>query len=63
MTADVRFQVLKRDGHRCRGCGATSEVEVLHVDHIIPVSKGGTTDLENLQTLCQTCNLGKSNRH
>ena len=63
MTADVRFQVLKRDGHRCRGCGATSEVEVLHVDHIIPVSKGGTTDMENLQTLCQTCNLGKSNRH
>ena len=33
----------------------------LHVDHIKPWSKGGETILENLQTLCQKCNLGKSN--
>ncbi len=63
MTADMRFQVLKRDNNRCRACGATSEVEVLHIDHIHPVSKGGKTEMDNLQTLCQSCNLGKSNRH
>ena len=33
----------------------------LHIDHIIPWSKGGETVLENLQTLCSDCNLGKSN--
>jgi hypothetical protein len=63
VTADVRYQVLKRDGHRCRSCGNTAEVEPLHVDHIIPIAKGGKSDLENLQTLCQSCNLGKGARH
>lgn len=63
VTAKVRFEVFTRDGHRCRVCGNTAQVEPLHVDHIIPISKGGRSDLDNLQTLCQTCNLGKSNRH
>ena len=40
--------------------GSLGNVE-LHVDHIKPWSKGGETVLENLQTLCATCNLGKSN--
>lgn len=59
----IRFIVLKRDNFKCRICGASpakdSTVE-LHVDHIIPWSKGGETVLENLQTLCSKCNLGKS---
>lgn len=63
MTADLRYQVLKRDNFRCRSCGATAESETLHVDHIHPVAKGGRTEMENLQVLCQTCNLGKSDRH
>lgn len=63
MSADLRFQVLKRDNYRCRGCGATAATEALHVDHIFPISKGGKTVLSNLQTLCRTCNLGKSDRH
>jgi 5-methylcytosine-specific restriction endonuclease McrA len=63
VTAKVRFEVFARDGNRCRVCGTTAEVEPLHVDHIIPISKGGRSDLHNLQTLCQTCNLGKGNRH
>lgn len=63
VTPGVRYQVFKRDGWRCRSCGATSESVSLHVDHIVPVSKGGTSDLDNLQTLCADCNLGKSNRH
>lgn len=34
----------------------------LEVEHIIPVSKGGKTGMKNLQTLCETCNRGKSNK-
>jgi 5-methylcytosine-specific restriction endonuclease McrA len=65
MNANVRYQVLSRDNSRCRRCGASSRTHgvVLHVDHIIPVSKGGKTVLNNLQTLCEACNLGKSVRH
>lgn len=59
----MRFIVLKRDNFKCCACGASpakdSSVE-LHVDHIVPWSKGGETVLENLQTLCSKCNLGKS---
>jgi hypothetical protein len=50
--------VYRRDGGRCVYCGST---ENLQLDHIIPFSKGGATTLENLQLLCQPCNLKKSN--
>ncbi len=60
----MRFLVMQRDNFKCCLCGASpakdSSVE-LHVDHIIPWSKGGETVLNNLQTLCSKCNLGKSN--
>lgn len=51
--------VYRRDGGRCVYCGAT---ENLQLDHIVPFSKGGVTSLENLQLLCQKCNLEKSNK-
>ncbi len=63
VTPSVRYEVFARDGQKCRVCGNTAEVEPLHVDHIIPISRGGRSDMDNLQTLCQTCNLGKSDRH
>lgn len=60
---DIRYNVLKRDNYTCCICGATSKDGVkLHVDHIIPVSKGGKTIMSNLQTLCDRCNIGKSNK-
>jgi 5-methylcytosine-specific restriction endonuclease McrA len=64
MNANLRYQVLTRDNSRCQRCGASALTHgvTLHVDHIVPVSKGGKTVLGNLQTLCETCNLGKSNR-
>ena len=63
MNDDIRFNVLKRDNYTCQICGATSKDGAkLHVDHIIPVSKGGKTIMSNLQTLCERCNLGKSNK-
>ena len=56
----VRIQVLDRDNSTCQLCGATIKDGVkLHVDHIVPISKGGTNDMDNLQTLCDKCNLGK----
>ncbi len=59
----IRFDVLQRDKFKCRLCGAspaTNPLVSLHVDHIIPASKGGETILSNLQTLCKDCNLGKA---
>lgn len=59
----LRFRVLQRDHFKCCACGASPAKDpsvVLHVDHITPWSKGGETVLENLQTYCSKCNLGKS---
>ncbi len=63
LTPRIRYQILTRDHHRCTICGrsAVEDGVKLHVDHIIPVSKGGKTTFDNLRTLCQDCNLGKSN--
>lgn len=57
-----RAQVLLRDGATCKMCGARPEDGAkLHVDHIVPYANGGETVLENLQILCEQCNIGKSN--
>ena len=57
----LRHEVFKRDNYTCCECGAKKEDgATLHIDHIIPVSKGGTDELSNLQTLCADCNLNKS---
>lgn len=61
MTDSLRYDILRRDGFRCVLCGASSNDGVkLHIDHIFPVSKGGKTVPENLRTLCERCNRGKS---
>lgn len=60
----LRFKVMLRDNFTCQHCGASPAKQLgveLHIDHIIPWSKGGETTLRNLQTLCSNCNLGKSN--
>lgn len=63
MNDDIRYNVLKRDNYSCQICGATAKDGAkLHVDHIIPVSKGEKTVMNNLQTLCERCNIGKSNK-
>ena len=60
----LRLKILSRDNFRCVLCGkspATDFGTKLHIDHVLPFSKGGKSILDNLQTLCKECNLGKSN--
>lgn len=61
--AGLRWEVLARDNWTCCSCGRSTREDgvVLHVDHIVPRSKGGTDEIDNLQTLCSKCNIGKSN--
>ena len=60
-TLKLRVQVFQRDKFRCVYCGASPSdgVTRLHCDHRIPRIAGGLTCLDNLQTLCEACNLGK----
>ncbi len=61
----LRATVLIRDNCLCRMCGASPAKDpavTLHVDHIVPWSKGGQTVLGNLQTLCAPCNIGKGDQ-
>lgn len=59
----LRFMVMQRDDFKCKSCGrspASDPSVILHVDHIKAWANGGVTVLENLQTLCSVCNIGKS---
>jgi hypothetical protein len=54
----TRLQILERDSYTCQYCGD----EANHVDHIVPISRGGTNDPENLVASCSSCNHRKGNR-
>lgn len=56
----LRYEVMRRDGHTCRYCGATTADAKLTIDHVKPVALGGTDEPENLVTACADCNGGKS---
>lgn len=61
----LRYEVLRRDRFRCSLCGSSPASRLgceLHVDHIVPFSRGGKTVATNLRTLCSDCNLGKAGR-
>jgi hypothetical protein len=61
---DKRYDIMKRDGFKCCICGAKATDGVrLEVDHIMPVSKGGKSTDDNLQTLCERCNKGKRDKY
>lgn len=62
LSTQTRFEVLQRDGFRCRYCGNGPEDVRLHVDHVHPKSKGGSDELDNLVTACSDCNVGKLDR-
>ncbi|APT17173.1 HNH endonuclease [Staphylococcus epidermidis] len=58
----IRFEVFKRDNFTCQYCGKSAPEVVLNVDHIEPISEGGTNDLFNLITSCFECNNGKRDK-
>lgn len=65
MTARLREEIKARDRYACKICAVSVAKEphlLLEVDHIVPVSKGGMSTRENLQTLCWRCNRSKSNK-
>lgn len=55
----IKDAVWKRDKQSCVNCGSNKDIEF---DHIIPVSKGGSNSINNIQLLCQKCNRTKSNK-
>ena len=65
MTGKLRLFIMERDDYTCKYCNNSTKKEpnlLLEIDHIIPVSKGGCTVEDNLQTLCWRCNRKKSNK-
>lgn len=70
MSQQLRTQILERNGYTCQLCGAgpgdpdpfDAERKVrLHIDHITPISQGGSDDPENLRVVCSACNSGRAN--
>lgn len=65
MTSKLREKIKNRDNYTCKLCGLSTSIEpnlLLEIDHIIPLSKGGVTSEENLQTLCWKCNRSKGSK-
>jgi HNH endonuclease domain protein len=61
MTAALKEKIAKRDNYTCQICGKYMPDGVgLHIDHIIPIKKGGKSIPSNLQVLCSKCNGKKS---
>lgn len=62
LPGSLRWQVITRAMGRCEACGVSALIRALEVDHIVPRSRGGSNEPENLQALCSTCNLQKLDR-
>lgn len=62
LSKKLRFEIFKRDGFACQYCGGHPPKIILEVDHIVPKSKNGGDEIDNLITSCFDCNRGKSNR-
>lgn len=59
----MRFEIYKRDGYQCCICWKNESSALLEIDHIKPISKGGKSTYDNLQTLCRQCNKNKGNNY
>ena len=55
----LRQAVYERDNFTCQYCGFHASEKELEIDHIVPVSRGGTNDIDNLRTSCSKCNKKK----
>jgi 5-methylcytosine-specific restriction endonuclease McrA len=57
--SQIRKRIFKRDGHVCTYCGARGAT---HIDHVVPVSTGGSYEDDNLVVACRACNLSKGTK-
>ena len=57
-----RASLLEKQGGKCNGCGISTGYIRWHVDHIIPIARGGMHTASNLQVLCSTCNYSKGDK-
>ena len=55
----TRQEIIDRDKSICYLCGKTCQHDEIHLDHVIPLSRGGLHTKKNLKVSCSTCNLGK----
>jgi hypothetical protein len=62
ISEEMKQKVIARDGLKCIYCGRTIDLDTLHIEHLMPRSKGGTEDLDNLTAACPICNTSKANR-
>ena len=65
MTSKLREYIKQRDDYTCQACSLSTADEknlLLEIDHIVPLSRGGITSEENLQTLCWKCNRSKGSK-
>ncbi len=56
---NLRRRIIERDGYYCVYCDEDLRDAEIHMDHVIPESKGGPTTYDNLQVTCRKCNLAK----
>ena len=56
---NLRRRIIERDGYYCVYCDEDLRDAEIHMDHVIPESKGGPTSYDNLQVTCRKCNLAK----
>ena len=62
LSLSLRYDIMRRDGFQCTICSASGKNARIQIDHIIPVSKGGSNEESNLRVLCFECNHGKSDK-
>ena len=62
VSSELRQAIFERDSYTCQYCGFSGNEADLEIEHIIPVSKGGTNDIRNLCTACRKCNSSKGKR-
>ena len=56
----IRKEVFRRQDGRCMYCGSRQRMDLMDVDHKIPVARGGSNQRSNLQLLCRICNVRKA---
>lgn len=62
VTKDVKMTIYKAYNGKCCRCGKELETWEMTIDHILPISRGGTSDIDNLQLMCKSCNSKKGTR-